>query len=139
MNKIKNIYIYAFITLLCVPFFVSAQTPTKLAEPKGAGADSALVTCGAGDDICDVNDINKLLMDILKLIFMFAGFIVAGMFMYAGFLLITAAGNTGQIQKAKDIFRRVVIGFLIMFLSYIVVKNLLQNIDALQFFKNLII
>lgn len=131
-----------------VPVFAFAEaTPTKtqLEDPTGSGTSEKdpLIKCGIdregnSNDACGVNDINFLIMDILKLIFVFAGFIVAGMFMYAGFLLITAAGNTGQIQKAKDIFKRVVIGFLIMFLSYILIKNLLEHIGAIDFFKNLI-
>jgi hypothetical protein len=158
MNKIKNITLLVLIFLTVTPIFVYAQGPentsskTQLDKPKGPGTspDQPLIKCGNGQDLslnpqtglpndtCDVDDINTLIMDILKLVFIFAGFIVAIMFMYAGFLLITSAGDTSKIQKARDIFRRVVIGFLIMFLSYILVKQLLKNIGAVDFFKNLI-
>jgi VIT1/CCC1 family predicted Fe2+/Mn2+ transporter len=68
---------------------------------------------------------------------MLASFIVAGMFMYAGFLLITSVGDTSKIQKAKEIFRRVVIGFLIMLLAYITVKNLVEKLNLDESVKGL--
>ena len=124
--------------LMLLPAFTYAQT--KLPQPDGAGTseNKPLVQCKNGVDNCNVEDAVNLIRSIIKLVFIFAGFIVAGMFMYAGFLLITAAGNPGQIQKAKDIFKRVVIGFLIMFISYVLVKQLLTNIGAVKFFLDLI-
>ena len=45
------------------------------------------------------------------------------------------------IQKAKEIFRRVIVGFLIMLLAYLVVKNLVEklslNNDVKGLFMNL--
>lgn len=139
MNSIKRISIIALFMLSIIPTFTYAQT--KLPEPEGAGTSekNPLVPCGGGGQKeCTVGDGVNLIKSIVKLVFIFAGFIVAGMFMYAGFLLITSAGNPSQIQKAKDIFKRVVIGFLIMFLSYVLVKQLLTNIGALKFFQDLI-
>lgn len=143
MNNIKKISVIVLLgftlSLNIVPVF--AQTPpkekTQLSDPQGPGtsADQPLIQCGGVDKNgnpqpeCGVGDLNKLIQDLLNLVFMFGGFIVAAMFMYAGFLLITSVGDTGKIQKAKDIFKRVVVGFLIMFLAYLTVKNLLTKIN----------
>jgi len=137
MNSIKKISIVSIFILAAIPTFVHGQT--QLEKPSGPGADSALVTCGGADQKpCEAQDAVNLIQNILNLTFMFAEFIVAAMFMYAGFLLITAVGDPGQIQKAKNIFKRTVIGFIIMFLSFVLVKNLLTNIGADKFFLNLI-
>jgi small neutral amino acid transporter SnatA (MarC family) len=48
--------------------------------------------------------------------------------MYAGFLMLTAVGNMSQITKAKAVFRRVIIGFLIMFMAFLLVQQLLKNL-----------
>ncbi len=147
MNKIKYISILVLFLLTIAPTFSYGAAPTQaeLETPTGAGTskEDPLVKCGTGESkidpttgkdlsACDEDDINVLLQASLNLVFIFVGFIVAGMFMYAGFLMITAQGNVSQIQKAKDVFRRVVIGFLIMFLSYVIVKNLLENIGAFE-------
>lgn len=116
---------------------------TALKAPS-SGTNKPLVTCGGlsenGFDQkeCGAQDVVKLIQSIMNLAFIFAGFIVATMFMYAGFLLITAAGDTGKIQKAKNIFKRTVIGFIVMYLSYILVLNVLTKIDAVDFFKKII-
>lgn len=143
MNKIKKISIICLFALSFLPVLVSAQGK-GLNTPNGAGtsASQPLIGCGSDRtgtelDACGAADINVLIHSVVNLFFIFAGFVVAAMFMYAGFLLITAGGNPGQIQKAKTIFKRVVIGFLIMFLSYILVKNLLTNIKAADFFMRI--
>ncbi len=144
MNKIKKISI---ISILIFSLFstISFAQGTTLKTPEGAGTSekTPLVSCGGtvngvAQKDCQTSDLFVLMQSILNLIFIFAGFIAASMFMYAGFLLITSVGNASQIQRAKDIFRRVVIGFLIMFLSYLIVKNLLTNIGAQTFFMNII-
>lgn len=144
MNKIIRII---FIGVCCLSFVISNSqlvfadttpgTKTQLETPTGPGTskDNPLVRCGgvdsngASQDPCDIEDLNKLIQDILNLVFMLASFIVAGMFMYAGFLLITSVGDMGKIQKAKEIFRRVIVGFLIMLLAYLVVKNLVEKLN----------
>ncbi len=138
MNNIKKISITFFLLLvLFVPAIsLAAETPPlSNSKAPGTSAENPLVPCGGVDKngnaqpACDIGHLNKILESGLNLVFIFAGLIVASMFMYAGFLMVTAAGNTSQIQKAKEIFRRVVIGFIIMFLAYLVVKNLLEKLD----------
>lgn len=117
---------------------VKEKASSKLDTPTGPGtsAKQPLITCGT-DKECTVQDFFNLIQSVINLVFILAGFVVAGMFMYAGFLMITASGNTSQIQKAKTIFRRVVIGFLIMFASYLLVKNLLKHLELNDSVKSL--
>lgn len=118
---------------------VKEKTSSKLDTPTGPGtsAKQPLITCGNDGNECTVKDFFNLIQSVINLVFMLAGFVVAGMFMYAGFLMITASGNASQIQKAKTIFRRVVIGFLIMFASYLLVKNLLKHLELNDSVKSL--
>lgn len=149
MNNFKKITFITFLSLAFVPMFVFAQTGSpkdssnqqsvqseqkELSGP-GTSADQPLIECGGVDKngnpqpACTLGHLNQLVQSILNLVFMFGGLIVAGMFMYAGFLLITSVGDVSKIQKAKEIFRRVIVGFLIMFLAYLTVKNLLEKLD----------
>ena len=139
----KKIYKIIAVSLFCFLFFsinafatveeTNINTQTQLEKPTGPGTskDNPLVPCGGPgqQEECTVQDFFKLIQSGTNLTFMLAGFIVAIMFMYAGFLMITAAGNASQIQKARTIFKRVVIGFLIMFSAYLLVKNLLEKLD----------
>lgn len=116
---------------------------TALQAPS-VGNNKPLVTCGGlsengfDQDECGAQDVIKLIQSIMNLAFICVGFVISVMFMYAGFLLITAAGDMGKIQKARNIFKRTVIGFIIMYLSYILVLNVLTKIDAVDFFKKII-
>jgi hypothetical protein len=150
-HKIKKIIIICAIGVLPLGYVYAApttsdttgnnkNTPTKLNTPTGAGtsADQPLVTCGGMDKNgnpqppCTTNDFFLLIQSSIELVFKLAGFIVAGMFMYAGFLLITSVGDPGKITKAKTIFRRTIIGLIIMFLSYLMVKNLVTKLFDLD-------
>ena len=133
MNNFKKIIISgALVCSFIFPLIGFAQTP-----PKGPGtsADQPLITCGglnkdgSAQEACTIGDLNQLVQSVLNLVFIFAGLIAAAMFMYAGFLMVTSTGNASQIQKAKEVFKRVIIGFLIIFLAYVTVKNLLTKID----------
>lgn len=143
MKILTHTILYGFMILLLLPFFVTAQGTTGLREPTGPGADQAFVPCGGPNQPeCQVSHLigqGGIVQRGLNWIFMFAGFIAAGMFMYAGFLLITAAGDSGQITRAKGVFKNVVIGFVIMLVAVVAIKQLLQYIGAEKFFQDIII
>lgn len=101
----------------------------------GTNDQNGLVKCGNGDsgarvgaekDACDFADLITLIQNILNLTFAFAAFIAAAMFMYAGFLMITAMGDPGKITQAKAIIRRLVVGFLILFMSFLIIQQTLR-------------
>ncbi len=146
MNRVKHIALAAFVVLalsFCVlPVTTSHAEPntpsTELAPSNipGTGEGNPLVTCGNGvgngrgaTDECTFNDFIQLIQNIFNLVFALAGFVTAGLFMYAGFLMITAAGNPAQITQAKAVFRRVIIGFLILFMSFILIQQTLKYLD----------
>jgi hypothetical protein len=147
MKIITHTILYSATLLLVLPFLLSAQGTTGLKEPVGPGANKAFVPCGGLNDDgtaqpdCEVSHLvgeGGIVQRGLNWIFMFAGFIAAIMFMYAGFLLITAAGDSGQITRAKGVFKNVVIGFVIMLVAVVAIRELLQYIGADEFFKKII-
>ncbi len=140
MSKTRNIIAGAF---LVFAFCFSAAVPVQaqngsdpglqLETPDlpGTSKDNALINCGRTDATgfsqqCTFDDFMQLIQDLFKLVFAFAAFIAVGVFMYAGFLMITAAGNPTQLEQAKAMFRRVVVGFLIMFMAFLVVQQTLR-------------
>ncbi len=99
------------------PIAVSAQTDTGLV-PCGnvAGADGKI------SNPCGWNDLIKLVNNIANF-FIIAGTAISALaFGYAGFLMMTSAGEMSKIEKAKSIFGKVVIGFLIMLSAWLIVN-----------------
>lgn len=134
MNNIKKISI-AFLlvfsfgfSLMSTPVF-AADNLLKTQNIPGTSDTNALIKCdGTTENPCGFTQFITLVQNGLNLVFAFGAFIAAAMFMYAGFLMLTAVGNMSQITKAKAVFRRVIIGFLIMFMSFLLVQQLLKNL-----------
>lgn len=153
MNKIKHIALASFIVLaLTLGILPMAHaepntSSTELAPNNipGTGERNPLVTCGNGtgttagtSDECTFNDLIRLIQNIFNLVFALAGFVTAGMFMYAGFLMVTAMGNPAQITQAKAIFRRVTVGFLVLFMSFILIQQTLKYLNLSATGRNVI-
>jgi hypothetical protein len=51
-------------------------------------------------------------------------------FIYGGLMLLLSAGNTEKLTKAKGILKATVIGLIIVFTSYIIIRFALQAIGV---------
>lgn len=114
MNKIKK---SAFLVLVLLILFVPVVS-------FGAG----LVPCDNVSKICDFSAFMDLLNGVISFIlFKLALPLAAIMFVYAGFLLITAGGEAAHSRaKAKNIFTNAVIGLVLAAIAWIIVRTLLS-------------
>jgi hypothetical protein len=73
-----------------------------------------------------IDTTNKKFVDYIQdIILYFIGFLALIsliLFLYAGWLVLSSAGNEDNIKKAKGIFKYVIIGVLIIFLSYAITR-----------------
>jgi hypothetical protein len=83
-------------------------------------------------------DVVKLFDNLLRFIVIVSIPLSALLFMYAGFLYLTARGNPGQISKASNIFISVAIGFAIVMGSFLFVKYLLGNLASTSGYEPLL-
>lgn len=102
-----------------------------------AAAGDSLVHCGITDkDIlathpdyakaCDFNGIMNLANTLIQFaLFDLALPIVAIMFVFAGFELVTSGGSTEKRGIAKKVFTSAVIGFIIAMAGWLIVKTIL--------------
>jgi len=91
----------------------------------GGEAHSHIVQC---DTDCGYNDLIGLIRNIIDFIIMIAVIAAPILFAWAGFLYVTAAGNTGKIQKAHTIFKDVLIGFMIILVAWLVVNTIVGTL-----------
>ena len=93
----------------------------------GMGLAAELVPCSTGDD-CTFESLILLINNVLKFIFTkLAVPIAAIMFVYAGFLLVTAQGGEAK-GKAKTIFTNTVLGLVLAAGAYLIVKLVLVTL-----------
>ena len=68
--------------------------------------------------------IPNLIARVIKIILGLVGIVSLVMFIYAGFLWLTAQGSMEKVKKGKDVMLYSVIGIVIVFSSYIVLNYL---------------
>lgn len=115
-KTIKKYFYYSFILVyfFTVPFTAGAQEASNPKDPKG------LVTCSGPD--CTINDFFRLLEEVIQFIIMIGIVSSSLIFAYAGFLYITAQGDTGKVQKATKIFTNVGVGLFLALIAFLVIE-----------------
>lgn len=76
---------------------------------------------GAGQFMCQACHLAALAHNILLLFVTLAAFAATLMFVYAGFLYVTAAANQSNIDSAKRVFGQTLIGLIFVLVAWIIV------------------
>ncbi len=84
-------------------------------------ANAGLVPC-TGPDSCNFTQLGQMLMNVIMELFKLAIIFTGVGFAWAGFLYLTAGGDSGQIKKAHNVFGKIIIGFLILCCSFLIVN-----------------
>ncbi len=99
-----------------------------LAPGLSLAQDSGLVTCTGAD--CNVCTFVQLISNIVNWLFGFLVLLAVLGIMYAGFQLVTSAGNTSALDKAKSMFTNIIIGFVIVLSAWIIVDTVMKAFAA---------
>lgn len=113
MNK-KNLISRFLLALMIIPVFA----PVLAYAQDGSGL---LPSCGA-DGSCGWVDLVQLGQNIITFLLILSIPIATIAFAWAGILMLTASGNEGQIDKAKEIFWKVLKGFLFALTAWLIVR-----------------
>ena len=84
---------------------------------------------------CGWRDLIVLLNVIIKFIAWIAASLSAIAFAYAGFLYMTAAGNSGKIEQAHGIFKKTLIGIFFILLGWLLVATVLKMLGVNEGFS----
>jgi hypothetical protein len=90
--------------------------------PRGANA-AGLVPCSGTD--CTICSFVKLVDNVTEFVIGFGVLVGVALVMYAGFLLVTSAGNTEAMGKAKGLVINFLIGFLVLVFAWLIVHTVL--------------
>ena len=72
-----------------------------------------LIVCdGTASDPCTFGDLITLAKNLINALIIISTFLATAAFAYAGFILLTSGGNESAKNRAKEIFRKVLIGYL---------------------------
>ncbi len=122
-NFIKNISLFDAISTVLVLGVLSAMLFVGTAD----NASAALL--GPGDCLDDINcsdeangeAIRDTIKDVLNFLLTFVGIIAVAFIIWAGFLMMTAAGNEEQVESGKKIIIWAAVGILVILFAWVIV------------------
>jgi len=119
----KNLFLIIFLSF----FLLSVSTAL------GAGIlpNASGKACDAGDAAyCgnyELNDFVSLAIKVSQWILGIIGSLSLIMFIYGGFMFLISAGSSEAISKAKKIIVAAVVGLIIVFSSYLIIKFVMSS------------
>lgn len=123
-NKLKIILVPVF---YLVPLVTFGDTNSIVSGGLMGNKGSVSSDCLNNGD-CNFGDLSVVVTNTSEYLMLFTTTVATAMFIYAGFLYVTAQGDTNQIKQATKIFRNVLIGFVIILGATLLVKNGLEYI-----------
>lgn len=119
LNKILMSRIFLFFVFFILPFFVMAQ---EGGLAKTFSCENP--PCGLGDVLPAIERIIQFIaVDLVVPLAIIA-------FAYAGFIMITSAGNPGGVARAKDIMWITLKGLVYVFGAYIIVRLIVYGLSS---------
>lgn len=91
-------------------------------------ANAQIVPSVPGSGTYEVDDFVLMAVNISSLILRVVGSLALLFFVYGGLTLMLSGGNTEQVKKGQGIIKAAVIGLIIVFASFIIIKFALQAI-----------
>lgn len=133
----KNLFLFIFLVLLFVniPLAYGAgiiPEATGSAAPSGC-SDRAAEYGANAKTYCGnyaVNDFITLAINVARWILGIVGSLSLAMFIYGGFMFLISAGSADSVGKAKQIITAAVIGLIIVFSSYLIIKFTLDSMGV---------
>ena len=109
--------------MLLLPTLVSAAGLIPIVPTKEQGS-----TCNDVGGCQSICDLALLAQNILNDGIFISVFLCAALFAWAGWKLMTAGGNIGEIKKAKSVFSSVFIGLIIILAAWLIVDTLMSTL-----------
>ena len=119
MKKILvKLFLIIFLVFLIWPLTTSAvDSVNPLANLKGATPD-----------LLQKGNIYQVTGQVVQGVLGFIGVLFIVMIIYGGFVWMTAGGDSGKVQKAKDTIIKATIGIVIILSSYIIVFYIISKL-----------
>jgi len=124
--------ILLLITSFSFLFGVFAVPVVTLAEEA-----PSLIVCDGVDDpataeneACTFNNVLDLAQAIMNFIIYISITISAGLFIWAGILYSTAGDDMSKVQRARDIFKNVAIGFIVILAAWLIVYTIVNGLTG---------
>jgi hypothetical protein len=127
-NLKRIVFLVIFLTVLIIPYLVFAADSQTTS--KGALENMKTVGTGAGFQAANETTISTIAGTIVKTALGFLAVIFLLLILYAGFLWMTAQGESDKVDQAKKIIKNCVIGLILIIAAYGIYEVAARIIDA---------
>lgn len=129
---LKKFYTYLRITV-ATPLLVAGLVLATVGQPLlvSAAPVDVLDACDNGSKVCkgtNKNSLNTLLTNVVNLLLTVIGIIAVIMIIIGGIRYTTSAGDSSQINSAKDTIIYAIVGLVIAILSFAIVNFVLTKV-----------
>lgn len=114
------------LALLAGPGVAYAQVDAIRGGVTSAATAADLTTAQCNGSACLI----EIIGNVVAVAIQFAGVILLCYLLYAGFLYMTAGGESKDVQKAQDMIKNAVIGLVIVVISFAVSRFVLDQVQA---------
>jgi hypothetical protein len=120
----KRVLIFFFVlAIIFTPFvFVEAGFLDRIAPSCNENLVGSNFT-----DSCTICHLVQLIQNILSFLITVSVVVATLMFVYAGFLYLTASGSPDKLKKAHGIFWNVLIGFIFVLGAFLIVDTIMKT------------
>jgi hypothetical protein len=122
-NIIKSITFFIFLSFLFLPAITGASVMDQL--------DAVMSNTSAYEGGADEESLIIAIGKIINVILGFLGIIFIVLIIYGGFMWMTAQGNEAQVEKARKILIRAIIGVIIILVSFIATWFVMGTLSTL--------
>lgn len=116
-KTIKKSFLIISLALLIWPSLIFAQNPATNLK-------------GATPEILQKGSIYDIVGIIIQTLLGFVGTLFIVLVIYGGFTWMTAGGDSGKVQKAKDTIIKATIGIVIIMSSYAIVYTIIKQLSG---------
>ncbi len=102
--------------------------------PASVAYATKIVPCEG--DACRACDLKTLGANVIHFLVIMAVLLGTLFVMYAGFLMVTAQGNMSKIEHARSIITDLIVGIIILLLSYVIVDTIMKTLTDSSFGSN---
>lgn len=134
-NELIKIYALVFLFFIVVLFPISSHAQ-YIGSDDPQDKHFQLVPCDGVEVPCDFNALMTLFNRVISFIFYVSIPLAAISFSYAGYLYLSAAGDTNKIEKAHEIFKTVLIGFIFIISAWLIVYTITHTLLSDEFLNS---
>lgn len=115
---------------LAASLLVAPMSAMAALDPGSTGLNAAAEGSGLTGGCSSAGCIADVIGRITNVVLGFLGIVLLCLFLYAGFLWMTAQGDEKQVAKAKQILLEAVIGYFIIGTAYALTSFVLTNLAS---------